>query len=249
MLEWLPALVVLAFAAIHLIEVSAMFSRVAGVAAGRTAGAYALQNAVQVTTRFFQMALLPALGLLVDLGQSRDAYLAMVIFAMVGASTASLLVLLARGRLQRLFTDMLEKSSEGQSLLLLLIKAPVRCLSLGRRPDDPPNLPLVFGGRIFWLSAVIFAVYASSMFLVFYGALLLPEYRASISHLSGISNALAAVVLTFVIEPRISHRIDGSGESREGALNLLMQLICGRVLGVAILGSAPFVLLYLGLPA
>lgn len=239
MLDGLAILVVVLFGAVHLIEVSGFMARAAGVSIGRRAGAYALQNAVNMTTRFFQMALLPALGLLVDLGQTQRAYLLMVLAALAAATLASLLVVMARGRLKALFADTLERNAAGQNLLPLLLSAPLRVWRTAPMARDPLNLRSAMSNRLFWLSATVFAIYAGSMFLVFYGALLFPDYRASISHLSGLTNAFAALILTFVVEPRISHQIDQEG-APDAAIGLLMQLVAGRIFGVALFASLPF---------
>jgi len=52
-----------------------------------------------------------------------------------------------------------------------------------------------------------------------------------ISQLSGVTNAFATVLLTFIIEPKISRSID-LNEDSEQSENMLLSLILGRIFGV-----------------
>lgn len=72
--------------------------------------------------------------------------------------------------------------------------------------------------------------------MVFYIALFFPDYRTTISQLSGVTNAFATVLLTFFIEPKISRSIDNNADSKMG-VDMLFSLIIGRILGVGFISS------------
>jgi len=69
--------------------------------------------------------------------------------------------------------------------------------------------------------------------MVFFIALFFPDYRTMISQLSGVTNAFATVLLTFIIEPKISKSID-LNEDTEQSENMLLSLVLGRVCGVGL---------------
>ena len=72
--------------------------------------------------------------------------------------------------------------------------------------------------------------------MVFFIALFFPDYRTMISQLSGVTNAFATVLLTFIVEPKISKSID-LDENIENSENMLLSLVLGRIFGVGIVSS------------
>ena len=72
--------------------------------------------------------------------------------------------------------------------------------------------------------------------MVFFIALFFPDYRTMISQLSGVTNAFATVLLTFIIEPKISRSIDLNENSVQSE-NMLLSLVLGRVFGVGLISQ------------
>lgn len=226
-------IVIICFASIQFIEVSSFFARYSGIYIGKKTLAYALQNAVFMLTRFFTMALLPLLGLLIDVGVNKTAYLHMVITSFLCSGILGIAVIYFRASIISGFISVLERVSLGKSLLFSLFNLPFFILNNKKNIEiKKPKLSYLIKSKIFWLSAIVFSVYALSVFMVFFVSLNFPEYRASISQLSGVTNALATVLLTFFVEPKISVAIDK--DSNEDALNMLFSLIIGRIVGVTI---------------
>ena len=235
--------IILCFASIQLIEVSSFFARYSGVLIGKKTLAYALQNAVFMLTRFFTMALLPLLGLLVDINVGKELYLWMVSGSFLLSLILGSLAVYFSKRLVGGFVKVLKDVESGKSLLFSLLKTPIYILKEDVENFEviKPNISSLLKCRIFWLSLIVFAVYALSVFMVFFVSLNFPEYRASISQLSGVTNALATVLLTFIIEPKISLAIDKNEDGK--ALNMIYSLILGRLIGVGFLAQFIVVLL------
>lgn len=227
---FLALLVIAAFSVIHCIEMASFLARVAGVRGDNKAMAYSLQNAVFMLTRFFSMLMLPVLGFLIDRQVSREFYIGMVASALGGAFFMSFSVFLVRGRFVSLFMSVVEEVKSGKSLLFLIFLVPFRIFRVSSARVVRAKFE---GGVFFWGSALIFGIYAVSIFLSFYFGLVFPDYRASISQLSGVTNALATVLLTFYLEPRISMAID----KEECAEEILTAFLLGRLLGVGLLSQ------------
>ncbi|WP_284879641.1 lipid II flippase family protein [Acinetobacter variabilis] len=231
--SYICIVVIICFASIQFIEVSSFFARYSGIYIGKKTLAYALQNAVFMLTRFFTMVLLPLLGLLIDLGINKATYLNMVSIAFICSGMLGIVVVYFRSYIVSGFSKVLENVSLGKSLFLSVLKIPVFIINNKNTiAIQKPNFSYLMRSKIFWLSAIVFSVYALSLFMVFFVSLSFPDYRASISQLSGVTNALATVLLTFFIEPKISIAIDK--DNNEDALNMIFSLIIGRILGVSL---------------
>lgn len=232
----LACIVVLSFSIIHAIEVTSFLSRLTGVILGKKSLAYSLQNAVFMLTRFFIMALMPILGLIVDIGVNRDSYLIMVFCALLGASLLSVSVLLLRGKVIPAFEHIVNDSIKGKSLIFSLLKFPIYFFKSPNKLISIPSFDKVIKNKIFWFSGVVFCIYSVSTFIVFYFGLIFPDYRTSISQLSGIMNAFATILLTFWVEPKISLEIDKENNIEKSS-EMILSLLVGRVFGVFLLSQ------------
>lgn len=227
-------IVIFCFGFIQAIEISSFFARYSGIYLGKKTLAYTLQNAVFMLTRFFTMALLPLLGILIDIGIDKNTYLEMVIKAYFLTGVLGVSIIYMRDKIIFAFTKVLEEVNSGSSLLTSLLKFPKFFMnSPYHERFGLPTLKYLFSSKVFWLSAIVFAIYALSVFSVFFVSLSFPAYRASISQLSGVTNAAATVLLTFIIEPKISLSIDKNNNIE--ALDLIFSLIIGRVIGVCLI--------------
>lgn len=240
----LSLIVILSFSLIHAIEVTSFISRLTGVMVGKRSLAYSLQNAVFMLTRFFIMALMPILGLIVDIGVNQVKYLTMVFSSLLGASVASIIVILVRGKIILAFKSVIEDAIARKSLIISLVKFPIYFLNKGNLQVKLPNCSKIIRTKIFWFSAIVFCIYSISTFIVFYLGLIFPDYRTSISQLSGIMNAFATVLLTFWIEPRISLEIDKESNVNKST-DMILTLLIGRIFGVAVISTCIILSIYL----
>lgn len=238
--------VVFCFSAIQFIEISSFLARYSGILIGKKTLAYALQNAVFMLTRFFTMALLPLLGLLIDIGVDKKHYLWMVSAAFAFSGVFGIVAIFFSQNIVNGFVKVLQQVELGRGLLLSLLKLPIYILRKDKVGliTSKPSLQYLLNSRIFWMSSLVFAIYALSVFMVFLVSLSFPEYRASISQLSGVTNALATVLLTFIIEPKISLAIDKDDDE---ALDMIFSLIIGRIFGVTVLSQLLVIVLGVGL--
>lgn len=232
----LYAIIISLFFAIHLIEVSAFFARSAGVSLGKTALGYALQNSVFMLTRIFTTALFPLLGFVVDSKVSNASYLSMVFVSLFLAALVGLMVVMSRSRVVYAFSIVIKKYEAHGKLIIQLLFFPI--YFFGAKSRSRSLAGCINFGSFFVGGLIVFGVYSLSVFIAFFFGLVFYDYRATISQLSGITNALATVLLTFYIEPKISSHID---KKPAQALDSISSLMAGRVFGTFIAGI--FVLL------
>lgn len=222
------------FAGVHFVEMSASHARLAGLATQNNMLSYSIQQSVYLAGRFLLLFLLPCLGLVVDRGAEPRAYQIMVHVALVLATLVSLAVFRYRQSVTGYFAAVIARYHDSGNLVRSL--ATLKTAEVG--PTRPfaqmrqamATTPKATGIAV--KAAVVYAFYGSGIFISFYFALIFPDYRASISQMSGIINGFAAVLLTFYIEPAISRSIDKEPENAE---TLIYALIVGRIIGVAVL--------------
>lgn len=230
--------VIISFAAIQFVEVLSFFARTAGVLMGARSTAYVTQQAVMTLTRAFMLMLLPLLGYLVDSKTGPTWFLLVAIGAHVFSFLLMSALLLTKRRWLQAFSKFMAEFRKSGRFVLSFAKLPMYLLSSSK--DQQIHLKAKIDRRIFFLSAMVFFVYGASIFFVFYIALVVHEYRATLSQMSGAINALAAVVLTFKIEPQLSLVIDSEDGDVTTSYSALMSLIYGRVFGVGVIGALLF---------
>lgn len=237
-------MVVFCYGGIHLLEFLSFLSRVAGVITGAKLTSYTLQQTTFVATRFLFVAMMPLIGFIVDKRLGNEEYLLMVHAALLCASFLYLIVIVFSAHIVRYFCGVIYRFQKEGGLLTCIF-----------RPEKVEKSSLVdmkaifcslrMGGRdkgLFYGGAVVFCCYSIGVFVSFYAALNFYEYRSSIGQMSGIVNALATVLLTFYVEPRISDAID-KDDSR--AKEKVYILLLGRLFGVAVCAQALVLVLWL----
>ncbi len=236
MIIYLPFIIPVLFAAIHCVEFTAIMARLAGIHTQSKLLGYTIQQAVYVGTRLFSVLLLPLLGLAVDSGLEVKVFQTMAVAALLAAAVISLVVYAMRAVVVHYFSRVIRTYVKNNNFILAFLKL------IPATPQAKkfalPRIQQVFlqkdARKIFVQSAFVYAIYGTGLFLSFYFALLIPEYRASISQLSGVVNAFGAIVLTFYVEPRISRGIDANSHD---APSLVIALLLGRLIGIAILSQ------------
>jgi hypothetical protein len=240
------AVIPVCFGLLHLLEFSGTMARLAGLRSATPMLGQAIQQAVYIGTRFCIMLMLPLLGLLIDSGVARAAYQRMAVLCLLAAAGASCLALLHQDRVVAYYQAVMQRYQGGRSFLGAFWLVPPRPCQ-ARQPLWPRlrrALAHPAGRRMIVQSAVVFALYATGILVAFHAALIHADYRAAISQLSGVINALGAVILTFHIEPRISRAVDTRPEEAE---TLVHCLLLGRLIGVAILGQIVLFLAFRGI--
>lgn len=220
-------------AGIHFLEFTATLARISGIASGKNMLGYTIQQSVYVGTRFLIIFLLPVLGYLVDSGVSTDDYQLIARCGLLFSSIMYVLVFVNRKRIVGYYCRVIADYGTSGRFIISFVSAFQKKAGEGRGVVFS-SLNQVFKDSqsrlILCLSAVVFSVYSSGMFVSFYFALINPDYRATISQLSGIFNSAGTLLLTFVIEPIMSRSID---EKADNSQNLVVALLVGRFIGVA----------------
>lgn len=238
-------IVPLLYGLIQLLELSAVLARISGLKSGNHLLGYSIQQSIYMGTRFFLVMLMPAMGLIVDQGIETSTYQLITHTSLLISAVFGMLVLWQRARLINYYSRVIiiyKKSGKFTRSFFLALKAaggetaPIEKPAIGLFLEHPETR------KTFFFSLIVFSTYSVGMFLSFYFALQFFEYRASISQLSGILNALGALLLTFIVEPLISQRID---EKHEHAETLVMALFLGRLVAVAVAGQIILFLVYL----
>lgn len=230
----LICIIVLCFTCIQIIEILSYLSRLSGVLIQKRSMAYTLQNAVFMLTRFFTLALMPILGLLIDMDIDKHLYLLMCLCAVVFSTFFCSLVILLRNRATSAFISIISMVMNGKNLLLSLAKFPLLFLKAPRIKVVLPSLKYLYSSNIFWLSSFVFFSYALSLFLVFFLGLFFTDYRVTLSQTSGMINAFSTILLTFWIEPKLSLSIDEESTNTEESSSMIIALLLGRILGVGL---------------
>lgn len=231
---FLLALVILAYSFIQFFELLALLGRFSGVESNSVLIGYSIQQSVYMITRFFMIALLPVLGYLIDSGVSLYDFELMAHLSLLFSSVLSMVVLLFFNRVVAYYLEVIKRYRAGFGFIRSYF-----FLKGGQVVDCQPKIKDVFVDRrvflVFCQSSFVFLVYCVGIFLSFYTALLFSEYRATISQMSGIVNALGAVVLTLYIEPKISKSIDTKSEGL--ASSYIYALFLGRCFVLAFSGQ------------
>ncbi|WP_180170381.1 lipid II flippase family protein [Acinetobacter sp. YH12027] len=239
--KFLILVVIICFSCIQLIEVLSFIARISGVKENKKSLAYSLQNAVFMLTRLFTLALMPLLGFLVDHGINKQDYLIMVSMALIFGSLMGFSVYFLRNRVVNVFSEVINKIAKGGGVFRQIVLLPFYFI---KSKGIEEKYKIILYKDIFLSSAVVFGIYSLSVFIVFYIALFFPDYRTTITQMSGVTNAFATIFLTFFIEPKISRAIDSNDDIGVGT-NMLFSLILGRILGVGLLGGVLLVLVIL----
>nr|WP_238320218.1 DUF2837 family protein [Sphingobium sp. YBL2] len=210
-----------------------------GYSVGRPASAYALYNTVFILTRLFTMTMLPSLGMIVDTGMTLRSYYIGCIISIALATASSCFIYLRLDIYASRFSRILNSQYSGVRLIYQIIGS---IFSFGVSDANIPvlNPSSAIRMKIFWVSAFVHFIYSSSILFMFSLALAIPEYRTSLSHLSGFINAFGAVLLTFWIEPKISYAVDQGVDGGADGARLIKAVLLGRIFGISVISSAFF---------
>lgn len=232
--------VVLCYGVIQFLELGALLGRIAGLQSDSVVMGYSIQQTVYMVTRFFVIALLPLLGFVIDMGiPSRDfivtAHLSLI-FATVFGGMSVLLVRPIVGY----YSGVIERYNSGKNFVLAFWGRPVDvgdffCPGFRELFSEKDVVKTLFQANF------VFLIYSTGLFVSFYFALVYHDYRASISQMSGVVNALGAVILTLVVEPKISRYIDRRDKN---AVLHVFALFWGRLLATAVTGQLVLLILF-----
>lgn len=226
-MEILIFLVPILYGIIHFIEYSSYLARISGWVTGYKLLGYSIQQMFFVVTRFSFVALMPILGLIVDNNVSKQTFIRVIQCSLLLASFSYLLVFIFRNKITNAISAIIVKK-QGMDKIV-----------------DPYYLRIIlidilkYRKYIFY-SIIVFTCYSLGVFIAFYFAIIYYDYRATISQLSGIVNGLATILLTFVIEPKLSSYFDKNDPE---SISILYAILLGRMIAVFFVSQIMVILL------
>ncbi len=225
------SVVIVSFFMIHTVEMIGFNSRTAGVRVGKVGLGYMIQNTTYTFTRLFYICLLPILGLLTDHGTPVEEMIVVSHISLFLAFISSLTVYIKREMFCGYFSRVIKIYCQSGSMFKASLKAmrpsiydDIECKKNSRN----------YNIRIILLSSVVYMIYSVGVFSVFILAANNNEYRGMLSHLSGIINGIATVILTIKIEPAIARYAEAEPGRFYVDINSLM---LGRLFGVGVLSQ------------
>lgn len=234
--------IIMLFAMIHFIEFSSYYARIAGIRTDYKLVSYTLQQTTFVMTRFFFVFLMPIIGYIIDKKISKNDYVLIVIFSLTLASFSYLLSFLMRNRIIYFFTQVIYQFTNGKGFLTSFFSGLINSIIVKKSELEKRKGDLLrINKKVAIFSSIIFCCYSIAVFLSFYFALLYYDLRATIGQTSGVINALATLILTFYIEPKISKSIDSKSDNAEYEI---YSLLLGRFIGVSVISISIFFLIF-----
>lgn len=251
-------LVCLLTAVIHLVETLSYGARLAGVKTRRLYLAACIFSLVALVARAANLLQAPLLGYYVDsmillnnLPVLEKSFRLIILAASLG-SLASILILPTFINIFIYLIGSLEESGSLVKMILNMFNADhllKKVFShLGksiRHPGQYFSLPWrgkKIARHILLLYIVVASINTVGVLSTIYAGALLPDYRLTVSQMSGIINGFSTIVLTFFIDPYASLITDHTLAGKRGFPDLqalIANLIAGKIIGT-LLGQLIF---------
>lgn len=243
MLDYLFIVAVLCYVSMQFIETVSFGSRVAGKLTNRLALGTTLQHSVFTASRLFLPPLLLSLSLMIESDLSIQSFLITSIVLTILAFFSSLVVLVRFNYFQLLF-QRLFALYQTNTVPIAIVK-----LLRGKVVEfEPVDLRLRPSVKDLSLKKIITSGFAyfflSTGFLIAFSlAILIPEYRMTMSQLTAAFHGIGAIVLSMYIDPMVSRSLDVELENRHWIDNVYA-IFLGRILAY-LFASLIFLALYL----
>ena len=241
---YLILLVLFFYTVMQFVETVSFGSRLAGKLVNRLSLGTTLQNSIYVSSRLFLPPLLIALSYLIESGLRIEFFLNTSV-ALVGAAfISSLIVLVKFNFFQSLFQYIFKQYDESNSipkailrLLFLRKKNKMKVINI----ESPPKIRALPLGKII-VSAFAYFFLSTGFLISFSIAILIPEYRMTVSQLTTVFHGVGAIVLAMYIDPMICNSLDENFKSDKWLENVY-SIFIGRLLAY-ILAFTVFLSLY-----
>ena len=233
----------LCYVAMQFIETASFGSRVAGKLVKRLSLGTTLQHSIFTISRLFLPPLLLSLSFLIESNLSIQLFLLTAAILTATAFFTSLLVLINFNYFQLLFQRLFIRY-ESNTIPIAIVKT-----FFGKKNKfNQINLEVIPKIRNLSLKKIITSGFAyfflSTGFLIAFSlAILIPEYRMTMSQLTTAFHGIGAIILAMYIDPMISRSLDIELENTDWVENIYSILI-GRLLAYLI-ASSTFLALFL----
>jgi len=233
----------LCYVLMQFIENVSFGSRVAGKLANRLSLGTTLQHSIFTVSRLFLPPLLLSLSFLIESDLGIQLFLLTAAILTTSAFLASLLVLINFNSYQLLFQHLFIRY-EFNTIPIAIVK-----VLFGKSNQlNQVNLEYIPKIRNLSLKKIITSSFAyfflsTSFLIAFSFAILIPEYRMTMSQLTSVFQGVGAIVLSMYIDPMISRSLDVELENSDWIENIY-SIFIGRLLSY-LLASSVFIALFL----
>ena len=233
----------LCYVLMQFIENVSFGSRVAGKLANRLSLGTTLQHSIFTVSRLFLPPLLLSLSFLIESDLGIQLFLLTAAILTTTAFLASLLVLINFNSYQLLFQHLFIRY-EFNTIPIAIVK-----VLFGKSNQlNQVNLEYIPKIRNLSLKKIITSSFAyfflsTSFLIAFSFAILIPEYRMTMSQLTSVFQGVGAIVLSMYIDPMISRSLDVELENSDWIENIY-SIFIGRLLSY-LLASSIFIALFL----
>lgn len=237
--------IILLFGVIHFLEYASFLTRIAGIETGSKVTSYTLQQSVFVITRFFFVAMMPLIGFIVDKKVSHVSYLMMISSSLLVATLSYVLVYILCNRIITFYIKVINNYKKNSNLIKSLIQSlyyKEKIYIFDWKEFKEYYVSSNEGRKLILTSSVVFSCYSIGVFFSFYLALIFFDYRSAIGQMSGMINAMATLLLTFYIEPKISVAIDNNDKYAKAKV---ISILLGRFIGVSVVSQILVFLVFL----
>lgn len=218
-------------------------SRVAGKLTNRLSLGTTLQHSIFTVSRLFLPPLLLSLSFLIESDLGIQLFLLTSVILTTTAFFASLLVLINFNFYQLLFQRLFIRY-EFNTIPIAIVKV----LFGNNNKLDQVSLEYIPKIRSLSLKKIITSSFAyfflsTSFLIAFSFAILIPEYRMTMSQLTSVFQGVGAIILSMYIDPMISRSLDVELENSDWVENIY-SIFVGRLLAY-LLASITFLAFYL----
>ena len=227
------------------VETVSFGSRLAGKLVNRLSLGTTLQHSIYVTSRLFLPPLLLSLSFLIESGLNIEFFLITSVILVSSAFITSLLVLVKFNFFQLFFQHIFELYDKYGNLPIAIVM-----VILGAKVNKTKKINIESSPKIITLSwkKIMYSAFAyfflSTGFLISFSfAILIPEYRMTVSQLTTVFHGIGAIILAMYIDPMICDSLD-SGRNDDKWLKNIYSIFVGRLLAYLI-AFAIFLSLYL----
>ena len=233
----------LCYVIMQFVENVSFGSRVAGKLANRLSLGTTLQHSIFTVSRLFLPPLLLSLSFLIESDLGIQLFLLTAAILTTSAFLASLLVLINFNSYQLLFQHLFIRY-EFNTIPIAIVK-----VLFGKSNQlNQVNLEYIPKIRNLSLKKIITSSFAyfflsTSFLIAFSFAILIPEYRMTMSQLTSVFQGVGAIVLSMYIDPMISRSLDVELENSDWIENIY-SIFIGRLLSY-LLASSIFIALFL----
>jgi len=240
---YLFIIAILSYVLMQFIETASFGSKIAGKLTGKLALGTTLQHSIFTMSRLFLPPLLLTISYMIESKLSIQLFLLLSLSLVLLAFLSSLLVLFNLNFFQILFQNLFF-TYQSSSIPVAILKVLARRGSLKEKVnlEYQPKLKHLSLNKI--LASCFSYFFLSTGFLIAFSlAILIPEYRMTMSQSATVFHGIGAVFLAMYIDPMMSRSLDISLENNHWVDNVYSILV-GSILSY-LLASLAFFGLYL----